>query len=69
MDDNIKQTLDKLRGTLRVFHQAHAGFQPSLPREQQVRGRVLDDADPPPPAGYEEAVKRYYERLSAGGAK
>ena len=60
------QTLDKLRGTLRVFHQAHSNFQPSLPREQVVRGRVLDDADRPPPPGYAEAIKRYYEKLSLG---
>jgi uncharacterized protein (DUF2236 family) len=31
----------RLRGTLRVFHQAHAGFQPSVAREQSIQGRVL----------------------------
>ncbi|MCE9605989.1 MAG: hypothetical protein K8U03_13925 [Planctomycetia bacterium] len=64
------ETLDKLRGTVRVFQQPASGFQPSLPREQVVRGRVLDDADRPPPPEYAEAIKRYYERLSSGaGAK
>jgi hypothetical protein len=64
------ETLDKLRGNLRVFQQAASGFQPSLPREQIVRGRVLDDADRPPPPEYADAIKRYYERLSRGeGAK
>ncbi len=63
-----RQTLDKLRGTLRVFHQAQSNFQPSLPREQVVRGRVRDDADRPPPPGYESQVKRYYELLSRGEA-
>jgi len=61
-----RQTLDKLRGTLRVFHQAQSNFQPSLPREQIVRGRVLDEADRSPPPGYETQVKKYYERLSRG---
>lgn len=60
------ETLDKLRGTLRVFHQAASNFQPSLPREQVVKGRVLDDADRPPPPGYADAIKRYYENLSRG---
>lgn len=63
-----RQTLDKLRGTLRVFQQAQSGFQPSLPREQLVRGRVRDEADRPPPPGYEVQVKRYYEQLSRGEA-
>lgn len=63
------QTLDKLRGTMRVFHQASSNFQPSLPREQIVKGRIVDDADRPPPPGYAEAIKRYYEKLSLGEAK
>jgi len=64
------ETLDKLRGNLRVFQQAASGFQPSLPREQIVRGRVLDDADRPAPPEYADAIKRYYEKLSRGeGAK
>ena len=61
-----QQTLDKLRGTLRVFHQASSNFQPSLPREQVVKGRVLDEADRPSPPQYAEAIKRYYENLSRG---
>jgi hypothetical protein len=60
-----QQTLERVRGTLQVFHQAHSGFQASLPREQHVRGQVLDDPARAAPPGYEEAVKTYYQRLSA----
>lgn len=60
------QALDQLRGTLRVFHQAHAGFQPSVAREQSIHGRVLDEPARQTYPGYEEAVKQYYQRLSAG---
>jgi hypothetical protein len=64
------ETLDKLRGNLRVFQQAASGFQPSLPREQVVRGRVMDDVDRQAPPEYADAIKRYYLRLSRGeGAK
>lgn len=64
------ETLDKLRGNLRVFQQAASGFQPSLPREQVVRGRVMDDVERTAPPEYAEAIKRYYLRLSRGeGAK
>lgn len=59
-----QQALDRLRGTLRVFHQAHAGFQPSVPRDQAVQGRVLDDPARQTYPGYEEAVKEYYQRLA-----
>ena len=58
------QTLDRLRGAVRVVRGANAGFQPSVPREQAVHGRVLDEAARPALPGYEEAVKEYYERLS-----
>jgi hypothetical protein len=58
------QTLDKLRGAMSVFTQYGAGFQPSLPRDQAVRGRVLDEPARQPIPGYEEAVKNYYEMLS-----
>ena len=59
------QALDRLRGTLRVFRTAGTGFQPSVPREQVIRGRVLDEPSRPALPGYEEAVKRYYEKLAA----
>jgi hypothetical protein len=59
-----QRALDRLRGTLRVFHQVSAGFQPSLPREQAVTGRVLDEPDQRPLPGYEEAVKEYYRKLA-----
>lgn len=59
------QLLDRLRDRLKVFRSANAGFQPSLPREQVIRGRVLDEPARPTLPGYEEAVKRYYERLAA----
>jgi hypothetical protein len=59
------QTLDRLAGTVRVFHAAQANFQPSLPREQVIRGRVLDEPTRLTLPGYEDAVKRYYERLSS----
>jgi hypothetical protein len=59
------ETLDKLRGTLRVFRSASAGFQPSLPRQRLIRGRVLDEPARPTIPGYEDAVKHYYQKLAA----
>jgi len=59
------QTLDRLRGSLKVFRSASASFQPSVPREQTIRGRVLDEPSRQTLPGYEEAVKRYYEKLAA----
>jgi hypothetical protein len=59
------QALDRLRGALRVFRTAGTGFQPSVPRDQVIRGRVLDEPSRPALPGYEEAVKRYYEKLAA----
>lgn len=58
-----QETLERVKGALSVFHQAHAGFQQSLPREQAVRGRVRDDPSRAAPPGYEEAVEAYYRRL------
>lgn len=60
-----QQTLEQLKGALAVFHQAHAGFQQSLPREQAVRGKVRDNPSRAVPPGYEEAVAAYYRRLVA----
>ncbi len=60
-----QQTLERVRGVLQVFHQAHSGFQASLSREQRVRGNVLDDPARSVPPGYEDAVKTYYQRLAA----
>src|SRR5437763_8615053 len=37
------QTIDKLRGAMRVFRGASAGLQPSMPRERVIQGRVLDE--------------------------
>ena len=60
-----RQSLDKLRGSILVFRSANAGFQPSLPREQAVKGRVVDEPARQAIPGYEDAVKRYYEKLSS----
>jgi hypothetical protein len=57
--------LDRLRGALRVFHNAQAGFQPSLPRQRALKGRVLDEPGRPTIPGYEEAVKQYYLKLAS----
>jgi hypothetical protein len=58
-----QETLEQIRGAVAVFHQAHAGFQQSLPREQVVRGTIRDDPARATPPGYEEAVETYYRRL------
>ncbi len=60
-----QELLDRLRSEARVFNGAQTGFQPSLPRQQQVRGRILDEPASPPLPGYENAVKEYYRRLAA----
>jgi hypothetical protein len=59
------QALDQLRNTVRVFQAPTSGFQPSLPRERGLHGRVLDEPARDALPGYEEAVKRYYEKLSS----
>jgi len=58
------QALDRLRDALSVFTEYGPGVQPSLPRDQAVRGRVLDDPARQPLPEYEDAVKRYYEALA-----
>ena len=60
-----QELLDRLRSEARVFNRAQTGFIPSLPRQQQVRGRILDEPAGPPIPGYENAVKEYYRRLAA----
>jgi hypothetical protein len=59
------ETLDRLRRSVKVFRAANAGFQPSVPRRQVIRGRVLDEPSRQAIPGYEEAVKRYYQKLAA----
>jgi hypothetical protein len=59
-----QETLDKLRGALKVFNGAGTSFQPSLPRERAVRGRLLDEPSRLVIPGYEEAVKNYYKKLA-----
>ena len=59
-----QELLDRLRSEARVFNRAQSGFIPSLPRKQEVRGRILDEPAGPPIPGYEDAVKEYYRRLA-----
>jgi hypothetical protein len=56
--------LSRLVSLARVLDQAQSSFQPSLPRSQKVRGRVLDEPAWQVIPGYEDAVKKYYESLS-----
>ncbi len=58
------ETIDRLRNEMSVFNRAVAGFQASVPRDQAVRGRVLDEPAWQTTPGYEDAVKYYYEKLS-----
>ena len=58
------QTLDKLRGAMRVFRNANASYQPSLPRERAIQGRVLDEPAAQALPGYEDAVRQYYLKLA-----
>ncbi len=60
-----QEVIDRLRSEVRVFNRAQTGFQPSLPRQQQVRGRILDEPAGPPIPGYETAVKEYYRKLAS----
>ena len=58
------ETLDKLQGTVVVFNRPSSQFQPSVVRDQVVRGEILDEPAWQTIPGYEDAVKRYYEKLS-----
>lgn len=59
-----QQALDRLRATMRVFRAAKSDFRPSLPREQRIRGRILDTPQRTPSPEYEQAVRQYYEMLA-----
>ena len=58
------EQLDKLKSTVMVFSRPTSQFGQGLQREQAVKGRVLDEPAAPPLPGYEEAVSRYYAKLS-----
>jgi hypothetical protein len=59
--DNLKDTQMLLGGEVRVRRDSSA----AVPTE--VQKDVLDALEKPMPRGYEEYLKRYYERLSEGG--
>ncbi|MCE9592307.1 MAG: hypothetical protein K8S99_17510 [Planctomycetes bacterium] len=58
------ETLDKLKSTVVVFNRASSAFQPSVPREQAVKGSILDEPAWQTIPGYEDAVSRYYQKLA-----
>ncbi len=58
------EALDRMIGAVMVFDRPSSEFQPSLARQAVVRGEILDEPQGPTLPGYEDAVKRYYERLS-----
>lgn len=58
------ETLDKLKSTVVVFNRASSAFQPSLPRDQAVKGSILDEPAWQTIPGYEDAVSRYYQNLA-----
>jgi hypothetical protein len=60
-----QELLAEIKNEARVFNRGQAGFEPSLPRQQQVRGRILDEPANPPIPGYEKVVTEYYRRLAA----
>lgn len=59
------ETLDKLRSSVVVFNRSSSAFQPSLQREQAVKGAILDEPTWQTMPGYEDAVSLYY-RILAG---
>ena len=59
-----QETLARLRSVATSIGNAASDFQPSVPREQVIRGSVLDEPPLPAMPQYEEAVKRYFEKLS-----
>ena len=59
-----REALSRLRTIVSVIGQAASDFQPSLPREQVIRGRILHEPPRPVSPEYEETVKRFYEKLS-----
>ena len=58
------ETLDKLRGSVVVFNRASSAFQPSVQRDQTVKGAILDEPAWQTIPGYEDAVSRYYQILA-----
>lgn len=57
------EVIDKLKGGIVVFNRPASEFQPSVVRDQRVRGQILDEPAWQALPGYETAVKRYYQKL------
>ena len=58
------ELLKQIQGTVVVFNRPTSEFEQTLKREQSVKGRILDEPAKQALPGYEEAVNRYYEKLS-----
>lgn len=58
------ETLDKLKSSVVVFNRASSAFQPSIQRDQTVKGAILDEPAWQTIPGYEDAVSRYYQILA-----
>ncbi|MEO6848943.1 MAG: hypothetical protein ABI443_14445 [Chthoniobacterales bacterium] len=59
-----EQILNQLRTEAMVFGRAVSNNQPSVPRNQAVQGRVMDEPPSHTNPGYQKAVSRYYETLT-----
>lgn len=58
------ELLGRLKGAAVVFGRSTSGYEQSVERDQRVRGRILDESAAATNPGYEDAVNRYYEKLS-----
>lgn len=58
------ELLDRLKSTVVVFDRPTTEYERASSRKQIIKGRVLDEPPVRPLPGYEDAVRRYYEKLS-----
>ena len=58
------ELLDQLKGTVVVFNRPSAQYERALTRPQTIKGRILDEPAPEALPEYQEAVSRYFEKLS-----
>lgn len=58
------ELLDQLKGSVVVFNRPSAQYERSLTRPQTIRGRILDEPAAEALPQYQQAVSRYFEKLS-----